>query len=324
LVQDFANERDLLIEEAMEWLLRLEESPLDGRLKQEFQAWLDRDEAHREAYRSVRLTWSALGKLPHERPVGEGAPGAVIPLPRRKRQRMAWIAAVAAVAAACVTLAAFPVIQNHILADHLTGVAELRQVTLPDGSIAWLDAGSAIAVDYDRSSRGVSLLAGQAFFDVEHAQGQPFRVTADEVTVEVTGTAFNVLRTPVTVAVTVQSGTVEVVAGNHAPNYLAGGDRLVFDRQSRSVERDQVPADLVASWRTRRLVVHDTRFGDIVEELGRHFPGMIVVPDGSLNLELITGVFDVSHPLDALGTLADSQRASLTRITPYLVIVSRR
>lgn len=308
----------------MEWLLRLEESPSDGGLEREFQAWLDRAEAHRDAYRSVRLTWSALGRLPDERTAGQGTPDTVVRLPVRKRRRRAWIAAVSAVAAACVVLAAFPVIQRHVLADHITGVAELRQITLPDGSIAHLDAGSAIAVDYAGSARRVSLLEGQAFFDVARIEGLPFRVIAGEVTVEVTGTAFNVRTTQETVAVTVQSGTVEVVAGDHAHGRLTVGDRLVFDRQSRGVTRDEVPSALVASWRTRRLVVHDARFGDIVEEIGRHFHGIIVVRDGSLNQELITGVFDVSHPLDALSTLADSQRASLIRITPYLVIVSRR
>jgi len=42
--------------------------------------------------------------------------------------------------------------------------AEFRDLVL-DGSRVVLDAGSAIAVDYTASQRGVWLLAGQAFFE---------------------------------------------------------------------------------------------------------------------------------------------------------------
>lgn len=319
-----ANERDAAIVQAMEWLLRLDASPSDSCLKREFQQWLEQAEAHREAYRSVQMTWAALGKLPERLPVGRAVSGNVDQLPVRKPHRTRWIAAALAMAAACVALVAFPIIQKYLLADYITGVAELREVALPDGSVAHLDAGSAIAVDYRETSREVSLLAGQAFFEVVHDQRRSFKVLADDLSVLVTGTAFSVRKGPETIAVAVQSGTVQVFADNDAVSRLTIGEGLVYNRQTRAVSRGNVPPAQVASWRAGQLVVYDATLGDIVEELGRYLPGAIMVRDRSLNRQTVTGVFDVSRPAEALNTLADSQGASVTHITPYLVIISRR
>lgn len=319
-----ANERDAAIVQAMEWLLRLDASPTDGCLKREFQQWLEQAEAHRDAYRSVQMTWTALGKLPERLPIDRAISNNVVQLPVQKPRRTRWIAAALAIAAACGALVAYPVIQKNLLADYITGVAELREVVLPDGSVAHLDAGSAIAVDYRETTRQVSLLAGQAFFEVVRDQGRPFKVLADDVSVLVTGTAFSVRKGPETVAVAVQSGTVQVFADNDAGDRLTMGERLVYSRQTRAFRRGDVPPAQVASWRARQLVIYDATFGDVVEELGRHLPGVIMVRDRSLNHQTVTGVFDVSHPVEALNTLADSQGASVTHITPYLAIVSRR
>jgi transmembrane sensor len=317
-----ANQRNPVRVQAADWVLRLDAAPADGDLRKEFDRWLEQSEAHRTEYLKVRHTWSRLGKIPRDMPIDRAADN-VVRLSERKPRRVRWIAAGAALAAACLALVLFPVIQRHVLADYVTGVAELREVVLPDGSAAWLDAGSAIAVDYRADNRAVTLLAGRAFFEVVKDSGRPFTVRADEASVVVTGTAFDVRKAPDAISVTVQSGSVDVaLAGLAESNRLTGGQGLVYDRQTRSVSLREVAPLQVASWRSRRLVVYDTMFGDVLEELGRHMPGAIVVRDGSLNRQMVSGVFDLSRPLEALEGLAGSQRATLTRITPYLVIVN--
>lgn len=318
-VDSSTKEQDAAIERAMEWLLRREMAPRDAALERDFQHWLGQADANRKAYASVQLTWADLGKLPAKHPVDN-----VVPLPIRKSRAKRWFAAATALVAACVLLVAFPVLHRHMLADHETGVAELREVVLPDGSTVHLDAGSAIAVDYEDAARRITLLSGQAFFQVTRDTQRPFSVAADEVSVVVTGTAFSVHRTTTTIDVAVQSGTVEVLHdGRRASEPLTVGDRLVVDRKDKAVHRERVAPDMVAAWRMRKLVVHDTSFGDIVEAVGRYLPGVIFVGDPSLNRRTITGVFDLAQPIEALRTLAASQEASVTEITPYLVVVGR-
>ncbi len=317
-------ERDAAIEQAMEWLLRREMAPGDAAVERDFQRWLGQAVANRGAYESVQSTWTELGNLPGGRPADGGAVD-IVHLPVRRARRPRWFAAAAALVAACLLLVAAPLLQRHFMADYATGIAELREVVLSDGSVVHLDAGSAIAVDYDEVGRRITLLSGQAFFEVTRDAQRPFSVLADDLSVVVTGTAFSVHRTTTTIDVAVQSGTVEVLhAGRRAGEPLGMGDRLVVDRVEKGIHRERMAPESVASWRIRKLVVVDTSFGDIVETLGRYLPGAIFVSDGSLNRQTITGVFDLTRPTDALRTLANSQNESVTEITPYLLVVSRR
>lgn len=319
----------------MEWLLRLDAAPDDAEVRAAFDAWLDRSEANREAFRVVGRTWDRLGSLPRKHPTANAQLGnrpkidgmsieRKPSLVTRRRVRPA-IAAVAVAVTACLALAFFPSLQMRVLADHVTGVAELREVVLDDGSVVHLDAGSAISLKYRAAHREVALLAGQAFFEVVSVQGRPFTVQAGDVTVTVTGTAFGVRRSLEAVSVAVQSGTVDVSLDDGKPAAtLSRGQRLVVDRASRTMVRSEVVPEEVATWRRHRLVVHDVTLDDVVDELQRHFAGLIVLRDRALARRLVTGVFDLTRPVEALNAVAETQNAKLTEITPYLLIISAR
>lgn len=303
----------------MDWILRLKASQADESLKREFELWLDQSPANRAAYRSVAYTWASLGGLP--KPAASAAPAEVIRLPVRKSHRLGWLAG-AALAAACLALIAVPALQRHMLADYATSVAELREISLPDGSLASLDADSAIAVNYREGERSVTLLDGQVFFQVLRDREHPFIVKAGEVSVMVTGTAFSVAKTADAISVAVASGSVDVAVRDGERNGLTQGDRLTFDRHDRTAIRGQVPPSHVGSWRSRQLVVHEATVGELVEELGRHQGGVIIVRDKSLNRQRVSGVFDLTNPHEALNTLAASQGATLRQFTPYVLVIS--
>lgn len=319
------SQQDDEIERAMEWLLRRETDPGDTTLERDFQRWLEQSDSHRRAYASVQATWADLGRLPAPASSAGDSAHEVVRLPVRTRRVSRWFAVAAAVAASCALLVSFPLLHRQLVADYTTGVAELREVVLADGSVVDLDAGSAIAVDFAEGGRRVTLLSGQAFFRVTHDTQRPFSVLAGDVSVVVTGTSFEVGKTATTVDVAVQSGSVEVLRqGKRLGEGLTMGDRLVVDRIDHAVHRDRASPDAVAAWRSRRLVVVGSSFGDIIETLGRHLPGALVVADRSLNRQSITGVFDLAQPVDALRTLAASQGATVSEVTPYLLILSRR
>lgn len=310
----------------MDWLLRLEAAPDDADLRAAFDAWLAESDAHRDAFRVVGHAWERLGGLPRQRPA-EPKPALTAQQrhPITKRRVRPAVAVVAAAALACLVFAFFPALQTRLLADHATGVAELRQVVLNDGSVVHLDAGSAIDLKFGAAGREVALLGGQAFFEVVSAEGRPFRVRAGDVTVTVTGTAFGVGKSSETISVAVQSGTVDVSLGDSKPAaVLSRGQRLAVDRASQVITRSEVAQDEIASWRRHRLVVHDATFAEVVEELQRHHAGLIVLSDRTLGRRLVTGVFDLTRPVEALTVVAETQNARLTTITPYLLVISAR
>ena len=316
-----ADDGDLLREEAADWLLRLQASPGDAAVRAGVDAWLAASEAHRRAYRSVERVWRVSAGLPAVVPAEISA----IPSPRAGRMRRAMALAGIALAA-CLALYFLPALQLRLQADHLTDVAELRTLTLDDGSIVYLDAESAIAVRYDAGRREIALLAGQAFFEVVPAKDRPFVVTVGEVSVTVTGTAFDVRSSGDSVTVGVQSGTVEVRLdrGTRLAATLTRGERLRVSGEGRQVAKSEIAPEDVASWRERRLIVDGATLSEVVAELDRHHTGLIVLRDRSLGDRRITGVFDLRHPVEALHAVARTQQASVVEITPYLLIVSAR
>jgi len=87
------------------------------------------------------------------------------------------------------------------------------QVTLADGTVVWLNAGSTIryANNFSKKNRAVQI-EGEAFFDVTHDPAHPFIVSTSSVNLTVLGTAFNLraYRDENTVEATLVRGKVEI------------------------------------------------------------------------------------------------------------------
>lgn len=317
---------DDLLAEAADWRMRIDAAPEDAALRSTLDAWLATSPAHRSAWRDVERMTRVAGALPadYADPQGPVLSG-LRPQPRRAggmRLRRAAFAALAL--AACLAFVFLPTLQLWLASDHSTATAELRSVTLDDGSVVSLDAASAIAVRYGAARREVVLLSGRAFFEVVPAADRPFVVLVDDATVTVTGTAFDVRSSAQTTSVAVQSGTVEVALdhGRRPAAVLTRGQRLDIDRKSDRLAKADIPPDDVASWRNRRLVVDRATMADVVEELGRHYPGVVLMRDRALGDRLVSGVFDLSQPIEALQAAVRTHDGSVTRITPYVVVIS--
>lgn len=320
-----AGESESLRDQAMDWMLRLEAAPGDRTLRAAFEGWLAQSDDHRKAWRTMDHVWGRLGDLPLDATTASEpaeTPRRAPLLPRGKKRSLAIAATIAL--AACLALVLHPLLKLRLLADHVTSVAELRDVDLDDGSIVRLDADSAIAVDYTAARRAVTLLSGQAFFEVARDTRRPFVVTADGVTVTVTGTAFDVRTWDGGVSIAVRSGSVAVSLdrGMTVVATLSRGERLAVGRADNRIDKSGIAPDDVASWRGGQLIVHDATLADMVEQLGRRQHGVIVLRDEALAHSLLSGVFDLSRPAEALNAIVQAQGGRLIRVTPYLTIIS--
>ncbi|KAF0099828.1 MAG: putative FecR protein [Rhodospirillaceae bacterium] len=305
--------------QVIDWLMRLESAPGDAELRAEFESWLSRSEMHRRAYAAVGPVWGASVALPPLTAARREAARGGRSWYRRPVSMMAGAAL-----AACVALFAVPALQLRLAADHMTGTAERRDIVLEDGSRIALDAGSAVAVEYAEARRSVRLLSGQAFFEVTPSAQRPFVVSVGQVDVTVTGTAFDVARSETGVAVSVQSGSVNVTrSGAGEVAALAAGQWVHIAGDGQVGRGTVVPGD-VAAWRDRRLVAYDAVLRDVVEQVGRRMPGMIVFADSRIANSLVSGIIDLDRPDDALRALVDLQQGRVTRISPYLTVISSR
>jgi transmembrane sensor len=303
------------------WLLRLEEAPDDQALRAEYEAWLAQSERHRKAHDAITSLWRNAEALGSAEVAPQPAKVATLKPLRPRVRRLAWWGV--AGLAACLAILAFPAVQLRLAADHITGVAEIREVVLEDGSRASLDAESAIAVAYTAKQRTVTLLAGQAFFEVVASAERPFVVAASDVKVTVTGTSFSVGTFSTGISVEVESGTVDVSREGRLLADLAVGQHVRI-APGGVTRRGSINPDEVAPWRDHRLVVYQATIRDVVEQIGRHVPGAIVFRDREIADRLVTGIINLNRPDEALQAVVEMQNGKVVNISPYLAVISSR
>lgn len=343
--------------EASGWMTRLQDAPDDVVLRQEFGDWLSKPvnaAAWEETQRMMRAVaaasprhaarWGAFlkearagaenGVAPDEGRTGRRPPGirrglgdaagmpASTGLPYRRRAfGLAGLAAVVAILAVVVG----PELRLHLQADYATATAETRTLRLADDSVITVAPASAIAVSYAESLRQVRLLSGEVYVEATPDAARPFLVSTDSVQVTVLGTAFNVSQSDNGAEVGVAYGAVQVEqsgSGEFVAGALGAGEFVRVER-SGAVQRGKQPASQVGAWRRNQLIAQDQPLRDVLDRLRRYHAGAILVTDGSLAKQPVTGVYDLGKPVAALRAIARSQNAVVREITPWLLIVSR-
>lgn len=305
-------------EQALDWLLRLQQAPHDPQLRDAFEQWRTSDAANAEAYRKAERVWQLTGQLaPATTQHWPKAP--VVQLPARRRRW--WLGAAVA---ACLLVSVAPALSLRLQADYRTGQGETRDVTLADGSVVQMDSDTAIAVDYSGVRRDVRLLAGQAFFEVKPDKAKPFHVHAEAIEVTVTGTAFNVELRPGRVGVDVQHGSVRV-ADEKGAHVLAGalsaGQRLRY-RDGQAQVQAFVPSQ-VAAWRQGQLIADDQPVAELVQALARYLPGKVLLRDQALGEMRVTGVYDLRKPETALRAVVRPHGGEVRSYGPWLLVLSK-
>lgn len=255
------------------------------RLERDIRRWRARSEDHARIWVTAERLWRATG--------GDPVPARTRAAPRRTLMAAAGATAVAAVALVVLV----PVLTSRT-ADIRTGVGELRQQRLTDGSLVDLDARS--TVDVSQGDRDVVLKKGRAYFAVAKDPSRPFHVRADAVDVEVTGTGFSVARTADGIEVALAEGSVRVHAGGRT-EVLRPGQRLRIPRAG-APRRETVAVDAVGAWRGGQLIVENALIGDVVDQLRPHLKGLVLAPPAALAAQRVSGVFDLRDPETALAS----------------------
>jgi transmembrane sensor len=210
-------------------------------------------------------------------------------------------------------------------ADYVTATAELRRVTLRDGSEVTLGADSAIRSRFGDRYRRVELMSGMAFFDVAPDPARPFHVTTGDLVATALGTAFEVSNDAGYLAVSVDHGAVDVrvqAAGMAAQPPVSAGEWMSFDPRKSSFERGVRDVSQIAAWRDGLLVADRDSIASVVARIARWKSGRVVLAQSDFGAERISGVFDLSQPLSALEAVVEPYGGKVRQITPWLTIVS--
>ncbi|MBY8823230.1 FecR family protein [Sphingomonas colocasiae] len=322
-----------IMAEAATWVAHRRETVRSTERDEAFFAWMEADPRHAEAFERLWLTLEDIASLSHlSELVPDEAGGGVA------AGRWSWAPRAArwsAVAASLVLagLASLWFLDRPDMSAR-TPIAQTRVIALADGSRVTLGADSAIEVDLSAGERRVSLVRGEAFFEVARDVHRPFLVLAGDTRVRVLGTKFDVRRSAERVKVSVLEGVVEV----KAPARVFASGQVSTLRASQAIDTplsvgllDVAPplAKVAAietvpgGWRTGRLTYFDAPLSDIVEDLNRyHAPGLRIA-DPALGNARIAVSLRPDEIESFVGNLPMLVKAEIRRESDGAIVIDR-
>lgn len=161
--------------------------------------------------------------------------------------------------------------------------------TLPDGSIVTLNKYSSLSYTkkFTGDTREVTL-KGEAFFNVTPDKSKPFIITANDVTVKVVGTSFNVKSEGNKTEVIVETGIVEVAKQQKAVR-LKPHEKIIVDKSKDDLYKQKSTDELYNYYKTKEFICDDTPLWRVVEMLNDVYHSNIIIGNNKLvNLPLTT------------------------------------
>ena len=321
--------------EASGWLARSRMTRLSGAEQAAFEAW-SADPKNAAAFEAMARTLediSALSSLADLEPLAPARRRALV-YRDGPRRRVIAAAGIGVAAAATIAVAIMPTLDRPTMRA-ATRVAEVRVVTLPDGSRVTLGAKSQISVRFEGGVRRVQLTNGEAFFEVAHDPARPFEVETGGTVIRDIGTKFDVKRGAGGVEVAVLEGSVQVEGRSILPgatHTLTAGQR-VTTTQARigpiaapmaSVGAVQTASSAAGEWRSGQLTYDDTRLADVVADLNRYYgPGVKLAP-GALAETRLAASFKVGEIDKFLTELPTVAPVEVTRDAAGAVTINPR
>lgn len=300
-------------EQAARWLLKSREG-LTPQERLSFNRWLSTP-AHADEFRQMQDIWQETLAIP------AADIARLRPTPLKKSLPF-W-----RLSASLCALVLMAFVFWSPLQDQLSGLqysdawqtarGELRQVTLPDGTVVNLDAETRLKVNYFAHRREVVLERGQAFFSVTHLPKRPFVVLSGPTRATVIGTAFQVRYLPHSMSgegvdVAVSEGAVRVGPRNRFENdwwrtmqhlNLSAAARHLTVVHAAQRTRSDADGELIApvetadiaAWKEERIVFDNTRLDMALAEFARYGDVPLRIASDEAASLRVSGSFDVNR-----------------------------
>jgi len=265
--------------------------------------WLEDDEKNRLYFQQFKTIWEQSKELALTIPVDEKAAW------QRFKQRVElkpeeitkttpvisfkrWMQMAAAVL--IISVGSWLAYQNFtkpadIVMAQIETLTNTAIDTLPDGSIITVNKNTRLTYPekFAGNTRNITL-KGEAFFKVHPDKSKPFIITANDVTVTVVGTEFNVKNYDSATEVIVESGIVKV-AHLDKTIMLQKGERVLINNSSNELQKSVVKDSMYKYYRTHAIVCNNTPLPEVIAVINEAYNAKIVLGDAALNqLQLST------------------------------------
>lgn len=284
-----------LAEAARRWAIRVHDPAFadwDG-----LTAWLEADPAHVTAYDDAvdADAWAEdLYRAAPARPVmpaTEQWPAVAA----RPRSRRAFGGAMAAGVAVLAGIGGWYAFDRNPTHSYVTAPGERRTIALADGSRIMLNGATRLDADADHP-REVTLLAGEALFEVRHDADRPFVVTNGATRLIDVGTVFNVVADGGALDVAVAEGAV-IYSEKRDRIRLNAGDALSRAGAAAPPVLRKADRESVGAWRGGTLYYSDAELRRVGADLARNL-GRPIAVDARLAARRFSGTLVIDGTAD--------------------------
>ncbi|MDB5119641.1 MAG: FecR protein [Sphingobacteriales bacterium] len=293
-------------------------SELEGELSPEeatiLEDWRSSAEENEKVFKEMRLVHETLNLIPEYQTLDENSswislskklkssPNLKIEGKERtvRLRYLRWLSSAAAII--LVMSISFYFYNSFTVVNMSTGLHERKNILLPDGSAVYLNENTSIS--YSKSSfkekRVLSMLKGEAFFDVIHNSANTFRVDAGEIQIKDIGTSFNVTRSEENVSVIVNKGIVNFEhVKSKKSEILKAKNKAVYDVKTQKIIRSQNTNLNYRYYMDGNFTFLNTPLSEVVQILEKFYGKTIVIKNKELKNRKLTANLH-KQPLDSI------------------------
>ena len=309
-IVNFPNTLADIRQQASEWIVKMQSGPLSDDEQAQLKAWVAQSQTHEAELIKMAENWDRLHTMAekHSDAFSESSNAECDEKSTSPWSKFALKSAAVISFLALIPLVYFLSINPSSKFDtnglFVTKIGAQKTINLSDGSVVFLNTNSKLQVNYNEDSRSLTLIKGEASFDVAKDKLHPFIVKAGNGDVQALGTSFAVRLNGEKVDVLVSHGTVRVRASdgnsdtkqarpakqkvevsNAEQSVIArAGNRVVFEK--RKVESVTVEAqetlDRELYWTKGFLDFNQIPLAQVVSEVARYTDYKIIISDSTL------------------------------------------
>ncbi len=179
---------------------------------------------------------------------------------------------------------------------------DIKEHTLPDGSIVSLHKGAIISysnsrlLDFDRE---VCLTKGEAFFNIVKSNNVGFTVVTPDYNINVLGTTFDVKCNESSTAIVLEEGKVELNNFDNASFdgiVMAPGNKVSYGSANSEPIVSQVNPYIYSLWKEKKMEFKRFSVNELAEIFRIYFHKVVIIKDNAISEKRIGG----SAPSDDL------------------------
>lgn len=280
---------DDVLDQAVAWQVELHADSYRDDVEAGWQEWYQSCASHRQAWAQLQMLNSDVKRAPE---AGRQILQRADQQSRQRRRVLKGLLGLTVVVPAMWWLPRTAVWRS-VKADYATVAGQRRELTLPDGSMLWLNTASQINLHYSETEREIELLHGEIYLKTAK-NSRPLFVRTPRGVVRALGTEFMVRDLGGATDVALYQGRIEVENAAFAQSqHLLPGQGVEFNRNHIGpvVNFDKNRS----GWRRGMLIVQNWSLQQFCAELERYLPGKLYCAERAAELR-ISGSFPLDDP----------------------------